>query len=228
MIRKNVDTSSYRYLIWIGSDQEKTFGPTISGLIHDNLGPERVTLWDSKQRGSGGKATYRLVCEADIPSEGSRPDIMKLISEVYRSWGAEVVFITSNYQGNQEMMEGCKAAGIPAFVRHLDFLLCIGSILTLFNEGNLMGLLTYITSTCLRTLHAGIEIFFYYLHSVEAYVRYMTVHSEESIYAHRYNLDSIDYQKGSHATPDIFSTGDREGDGGMNMFCRYHCNSKTN
>lgn len=90
------------YLIWIGSDQEKTFGPTISGLIHDNLGPERVTLWDSKQR-------------------GSRPDIMKLISEVYRSWGAEVVFITSNYQGNQEMMEGCKAAGIPAFGTLWDF-----------------------------------------------------------------------------------------------------------
>jgi hypothetical protein len=41
----------YRHLIWIGSDQEKTFGPTISGLIHRNLGPDRVTLWDSKKRG---------------------------------------------------------------------------------------------------------------------------------------------------------------------------------
>jgi hypothetical protein len=41
-----------RYLIWIGSDQEKTFGPTIAGLIHNNLGPERVTLWDSKKRGA--------------------------------------------------------------------------------------------------------------------------------------------------------------------------------
>jgi len=90
------------YLIWIGSDQEKTFGPTISGLIHDNLGPERVTLWDSKQR-------------------GGRPDTMKLITEVYKSWGAEVVFITSNYQGNQEMMEGCKEAGIPAFGTLWDF-----------------------------------------------------------------------------------------------------------
>lgn len=40
------------YLIWIGSDQEKTFGPTISGLIKRNLGPERMTLWDSRQRGS--------------------------------------------------------------------------------------------------------------------------------------------------------------------------------
>ncbi|KAF9012494.1 hypothetical protein BDQ17DRAFT_1419878 [Cyathus striatus] len=90
------------YLIWIGSDQEKTFGPTISGLIHNNLGPDRVLLWDSKKR-------------------GGRPDTMKLIKEVYISWGAEVIFITSNYQGNKEMMEGCKAAGIPAFGTLWDF-----------------------------------------------------------------------------------------------------------
>ncbi|KAF9039445.1 hypothetical protein BDZ89DRAFT_1129339 [Hymenopellis radicata] len=90
------------YLIWIGSDQEKTFGPTISKLIYKNLGPERCTLWDSKER-------------------GGRPDLMKLISEVYTSWGAEVVFITSNWGGNKEMMEGCKAAGIPAFGTLWDF-----------------------------------------------------------------------------------------------------------
>lgn len=42
---------------------------------------------------------------------------MKLITEAYTTWGAEVVFITSNWAGNKEMMEGCKAAGIPAFVR---------------------------------------------------------------------------------------------------------------
>ncbi|TFK44880.1 hypothetical protein BDQ12DRAFT_40544 [Crucibulum laeve] len=90
------------YLIWIGSDQEKTFGPTISSLIHRHLGPERVTLWDSRKR-------------------GGRPDTMKLIKEAYLSWGAEVVFITSNFQGNKEMMEGCKAAGIPAFGTLWDF-----------------------------------------------------------------------------------------------------------
>ena len=39
-----------RYLLWMGSDQEKTFGPTICGLV-EKLGPDRVTLWDSKQRG---------------------------------------------------------------------------------------------------------------------------------------------------------------------------------
>lgn len=41
---------------------------------------------------------------------------MQLIREVYDAWGAEVVFITSNWAGNKEMMEGCKVAGIPAFV----------------------------------------------------------------------------------------------------------------
>lgn len=40
---------------------------------------------------------------------------MKLIKETYVSWGAEVVFITSNMGGNTEMMEGCKKEGIPAF-----------------------------------------------------------------------------------------------------------------
>lgn len=85
------------YLIWIGSDQEKTFGPTISSLIHRHIEPERLCLWDSKQR-------------------GGRPDVMKLVRDAYHSFGAEVVFITSNYQGNQEIMEGCKTEGIPAFV----------------------------------------------------------------------------------------------------------------
>ena len=41
---------------------------------------------------------------------------MKLVKDAYHSWGAEVVFITSNWAGNKEIMEGCKAAGIPAFV----------------------------------------------------------------------------------------------------------------
>ncbi|KAK7043662.1 hypothetical protein VNI00_008273 [Paramarasmius palmivorus] len=94
--------SPHWFLIWIGSDQEKTFGPTISGLIHKHLGPERLVLWDSKQR-------------------GGRPDTMKLVREAYKTWNAEVVFITSNYIGNSEIMEGCKAEGIPAFGTLWDF-----------------------------------------------------------------------------------------------------------
>ncbi|EJD52904.1 hypothetical protein AURDEDRAFT_157458 [Auricularia subglabra TFB-10046 SS5] len=90
------------FLIWIGSDQEKTFGPTISGLIHRHIGPERLLLWDSKQR-------------------GGRPDTMKILKEAFYGWNAEVVFITSNYIGNSEIMQGCKEAGIPAFGTLWDF-----------------------------------------------------------------------------------------------------------
>ena len=53
-----------------GSEQEKTFGPTISGLIHKHIGPERLMLWDSKAR-------------------GGRPDSMKLVKEAYAYWNAE-------------------------------------------------------------------------------------------------------------------------------------------
>lgn len=42
---------------------------------------------------------------------------MQLVKDIYASWDAEVVFITSNFQGNKEITEGCKEAGIPAFVR---------------------------------------------------------------------------------------------------------------
>ncbi|KAK4141519.1 uncharacterized protein C8A04DRAFT_39027 [Dichotomopilus funicola] len=90
------------FLIWIGSDQEKTFGPTITGLIYNNIPSERMILWDSKKR-------------------GGRPDSVKLLKEVWDSFGAEVIFITSNKQGNDEMMQGCRAAGMDAFGTLWDF-----------------------------------------------------------------------------------------------------------
>ncbi|KAL6705995.1 hypothetical protein ACN47E_006097 [Coniothyrium glycines] len=90
------------FLIWIGSDQEKTFGPTISGLIHNNIEPERMILWDSKKR-------------------GGRPDSVQLLKDTWTRFGAEVIFITSNMQGNDEMMQGCRAAGLHAFGTLWDF-----------------------------------------------------------------------------------------------------------
>ena len=53
-----------------GSDQEKTFGPTINGLIRRHITPERLLLWDSKLR-------------------GGRPDTMKVLKEAFYSWNAE-------------------------------------------------------------------------------------------------------------------------------------------
>ncbi|CRK36058.1 Adenylate-forming reductase like protein [Verticillium longisporum] len=90
------------FFIWIGSDQEKTFGPTISGLIHKHIEPDRMILWDSKKR-------------------GGRPDTLQLLQDVYKSFGAEVIFITSNKQGNDEMMQGCLATGMNAFGTLWDF-----------------------------------------------------------------------------------------------------------
>lgn len=58
------------HAFFAGSDQYRTFGPTISGLITRNLGPERYLLWDSKVR-------------------GGRPDTRKILKEVYHSWKAE-------------------------------------------------------------------------------------------------------------------------------------------
>ena len=62
---------------------------------------------------------------------------MKIIKEVWKYWDAEgnnvwllgfsnshamiVLFITSNYQGNQEIMEGCKEEGLHAFGTLWDF-----------------------------------------------------------------------------------------------------------
>ena len=64
---------------------------------------------------------------------------MKILKEAYYYWGAEglvvlftyamlvvdtssaVVFITSNYIGNSEIMQGCKEEGIPAFGTLWDF-----------------------------------------------------------------------------------------------------------
>ncbi len=87
------------FLIWIGSDQERTFGPTITGLIHKHIEPDRMILWDSKKR-------------------GGRPDTVKLLKETWVSFGAEVIFITSNMTGNDEMMQGCRAGTLVSTLIH--------------------------------------------------------------------------------------------------------------
>ncbi|KDN37562.1 hypothetical protein RSAG8_10079, partial [Rhizoctonia solani AG-8 WAC10335] len=87
-------------LIWIGSDVLKTFGPTITEMIERGVG-DRAILWDTKKLG--------------------RPKTMELLAEQYYKWNAEVVMITSNWDGNQEMMQGCMQRGIPAFGTLWDF-----------------------------------------------------------------------------------------------------------
>jgi hypothetical protein len=47
-----------------------------------------MILWDTKER-------------------GGRPDTMQLLRDTWNNFGAEVIFITSNMKGNDEMMQGC-------------------------------------------------------------------------------------------------------------------------
>ncbi|KAF5620411.1 hypothetical protein F25303_12563 [Fusarium sp. NRRL 25303] len=90
------------FLIWIGSDQERAFGVTICDLIQKHIDPKRMILWDTKK-------------------EGRRPDTMQLLKETWVRFEAEVVFITSNRKGNDEIMQGCYTANIPAFGTLWDF-----------------------------------------------------------------------------------------------------------
>ena len=62
--------------LYLGLDQERMFGPTISGLILRHIGPQRCLLWDSKR-------------------EGRRPDTMRILKRVYNYWGAEGLSCTA-------------------------------------------------------------------------------------------------------------------------------------
>jgi hypothetical protein len=48
----------------------------------------------------------------DSKKQGGRPNTMKLLKDTWVSFGAEVIFITSNMQGNDEMMQGCREGKI--------------------------------------------------------------------------------------------------------------------
>jgi hypothetical protein len=44
-----------------------------------------------------------------------RPDLTALAVEHYRSFGADAVFVGSNPEGTRQIVNGCRAVGIPAF-----------------------------------------------------------------------------------------------------------------
>ena len=58
------------FLIWIGSDMEKTFGPVLFDMVHRTIPKERYILYDTKK-------------------EGRRPDTMKMLKDIYVAFKAE-------------------------------------------------------------------------------------------------------------------------------------------
>jgi hypothetical protein len=51
----------------------------------------------------------------DSKKQGGRPDTMQLLKDTWNSFGAEVIFITSNMQGNDEMVRGCRAGKLTTW-----------------------------------------------------------------------------------------------------------------
>ena len=76
--------------------------------------------------------------------------MMKLVRDAYHSFNAEVVFITSNYQGNQEIMEGCKSEGIPAFVSRFYSLIAELDGFSRSCVGHALGFLSFASSQLRR------------------------------------------------------------------------------
>ena len=83
----------------------------------------------------------------DSKKQGGRPDTMKLLKETWASFGAEVIFITSNKLGNDEMMQGCRAG---------TFVLLPPSPLS---DLLILMLDTWILQLTLSTLPAGLHAF---------------------------------------------------------------------
>ncbi|KAH9309500.1 hypothetical protein KI387_037411 [Taxus chinensis] len=82
------------YVIWVAKAMEKNFGDDILRKIK-SYPPEKMIIHDTAVSG--------------------RPNVPDMTVEAVKKWGAEVVIVTSNPSGSRDVVNGCKAAGIPAF-----------------------------------------------------------------------------------------------------------------
>ncbi|KAG0138909.1 hypothetical protein CROQUDRAFT_55507, partial [Cronartium quercuum f. sp. fusiforme G11] len=84
------------FLIWIGADLKKVFGPVYE-LIESKIPEDRRVIWDTR------------VLQG-------RPDVVSLLEETYRSWDAEVVLFIGNPKLNKTVLRTAFAKRIPVFV----------------------------------------------------------------------------------------------------------------
>jgi len=84
------------YVIWVAKGIEENFGDEIVRKIK-SYPAEKMMIHDTAVFG--------------------RPNVSEMTVEAVRRWGAEVVIVTSNPSGSRDVVNGCKAAGIPAFGR---------------------------------------------------------------------------------------------------------------
>lgn len=82
-------------LIWVGSKFEETYGSTVVNMLKKSCPGDRLTLYDTKERG--------------------RPVLTDLAADAFHKQKAEVVFCVSNLKGTRSIVNGCRQRGIPAF-----------------------------------------------------------------------------------------------------------------
>ncbi|KAL5575281.1 hypothetical protein UlMin_016980 [Ulmus minor] len=81
-------------LVWVAKGIEQNFGKEIKEMV-SGYPKEKVIVHDTAVLG--------------------RPNVSQLSVDAARTWGAEVVIVTSNPEGSRDVVNACKADGIPAF-----------------------------------------------------------------------------------------------------------------
>ncbi|KAJ7527796.1 hypothetical protein O6H91_16G071300 [Diphasiastrum complanatum] len=83
------------HVIWIAKNIYKSYGDEIFQVVN-NTPPDRFTVFDTAV-------------------SGRRPKTAEIVINKAREWVAEVVIVTSNPIGTNEIVGSCRKAGIPAF-----------------------------------------------------------------------------------------------------------------
>ncbi|KAL7243611.1 hypothetical protein ACSBR1_015919 [Camellia fascicularis] len=81
-------------LIWVAKGIEQNFGKEIKDWV-SGYPKEKVIVHDTAVLG--------------------RPNVSQMSVDTARNWKAEVVIVTSNPEGSRDVVNACKAEGIPAF-----------------------------------------------------------------------------------------------------------------
>ncbi|EEF39848.1 adenylate-forming reductase 06235 [Ricinus communis] len=81
-------------LVWVAKGIDENFGKEIMDIV-SGYPKDKVIMHDTAILG--------------------RPNVAKMSVEAAKNWGAEVVIVTSNPEGSRDVVNACKASGIPAF-----------------------------------------------------------------------------------------------------------------
>lgn len=81
-------------LLWVAKGIEQNFGKEIKQMVSGHP-KDKVIVHDTAVLG--------------------RPNVSQMSVDAARKWEAEVVIVTSNPEGSRDVVNACKAAGIPAF-----------------------------------------------------------------------------------------------------------------